>query len=311
MNSKTGYLFPAFAMKYKDFSRPRGNGHDEEVQRSLERARRIVDLDMRKFDQPDKFLLDDPLQDALQEHYVCYIDNCAIGNLLERMKIPCDYVAGYSMGIFSALQHSGAVSFEDGLHIMRNICTFAHETVGEGTYGMGVIGGLKLDDVVGLINSHSPQVEITDICGPHLTIISGGRSEVEVVLDASIKAGSLQAKLLPVSLPFHSSLLKQVEGQTREMLDQIELRAPRFGIVSCLDQTVLLTAEAAREEIVRNVTHPINWYRTMHRLLDLGVNVFLECGLSDSLCKLAGRGLKGKYTTYHFRQFDRLFNSAA
>lgn len=306
MSRKVACVFPAFAMKYRDFGRECLDGYQHEVARFLARASAVVQLDARRFESPGQFVLEDPLQDDLQAQYVCYLDSCAVGSLLKKRKIACDYVAGYSMGLFAALYHSSAVSFEDGLRLIQNTCTFAHQAVRGGDYRMGVVVGLTADEVGTLITQNCQQVEVADVCGPRVVIASGRRFDLERLLQVSQAEGSLQSKLLPVAIPFHSSLLGEVEGRIRQFLGQLEIRSPACGIVSCVDQKVLSSEEDVREEAAGNVSRPINWFKTMNRLLELGVDVFVECGLSESLCNLA-RNIDGDYQIYHPRKFDRLF----
>jgi [acyl-carrier-protein] S-malonyltransferase len=306
MGKKVAYLFPAFGMKYKDFSRQCLDGYGDEVAEFLAQASAVVELDMRKFERPGDFVLDDPFQNDLQEQYVCYVDSCAVGSLLKKRSIACDYVAGYSMGLFAALYHSSAVSFQDGLRLIHHTCTLAHEAVQDDKYGMGVVVGLTADELGALIAENCREVEVADVCGPRVVIASGRHRDLERLLEASVAEGSLHAKLLPVSIPFHASVLCRVEGRIREFLKRIEIRAPACGVVSCVNQKVLSSAEDVRQEAAANVWHPLNWFKTMSRLLELGVGVFVECGLSESLCNLA-RNLQGDYQIYHPRQFDRLF----
>ena len=281
-------------------------GYREEVARLLAQAAAVVEIDVRKFERPGEFVLGDGLQDDLQEQYACYVDSCAVGGLLKKRKIACDYVAGYSMGLFAALYHSRAVSFEDGLRLIQTTSTFAHQAVDDGQYGMGVVVGLTAEQLGALIAEHCREVEVADVCGPHVVIASGRRSDLERLLEVSVAEGCLHARLLPVSIPFHSSLLRGVEGRMRGFLRQLQIRRPACGVVSCVNQKVLSSEEEVREEAAGNVWHPIRWFQTMHRLLGLGVNVFVECGLSDRLCNLA-RNLEGDYQVYHPRKFERLF----
>jgi len=317
---KVACLFPAFAMRYKDFSRRSGfppdagncqaepdlPGYQEEVAGFLAQASAAVEIDASKFERPGESVLGNGLQDDLQEQYACYVDSCAVGSLLKKRKIACDYVAGYSMGLFAALYHSAAVSFEDGLRLIHTASTFAHEALDDGQYGMGVVVGLTADQLGGLIAEHCREVEVADVCGPHVVIASGRRSDLQTLLEVSAAEGCLHARLLPVCIPFHSSLLRGVEGRMRGFLRQMQIRPPACGVVSCVDQKVLSTEEAVREEAATNVWHPIRWFQTMNRLLELGVDVFVECGLSDRLCNLA-RNLPGHCQIYHPRKFDRLF----
>lgn len=303
-----GFLFPAFSMKYKDFGRKPLDGYADEVAAFLKRASAVVEIDVRKFEKPGEFVLEDELQDDLQEHYVAYVDSCALASLLRRRGVRCDYAAGYSMGVFAAMHHSAAVSFEDGLQLLHHVCTSAHEAVDGGAYGMGVVVGLTADEVGALIARDCPRVEVADVCAPRVVIASGARSDLERFFAASETEGSMHSKFLPVTIPFHSAFLREAEDKIRRFLGRIEVRDPECGLVSCVDQKLLQTAEDVKNEAVGNLWRPIRWYKTMRRLLDLGVDVFLECGLSDSLCNLA-RNVEGDFRTYHPRKFDRLIAS--
>jgi [acyl-carrier-protein] S-malonyltransferase len=147
-------------------------------------------------------------------------------------------------------------------------------------------------------------MEVADVCAPRVVVVSGLRGDLETLLEAAEAYGSMQTKLLPVTVPFHSSFLREAEGKIRRFLDRIEVRAPTCGIVSCVTQELLVSAEDVKDEAGGNLWHPIRWHDTMQRLLDLGVDVFLECGLSDSLCNLA-RKVDGSFETYHPRKFER------
>jgi [acyl-carrier-protein] S-malonyltransferase len=306
MNHTIACLFPAFAMKYKEFDRTRPAGVEERAQALLERASELVEIDPRKFADPVEFVLDDPLQDDLQDQFACYVDNCAVAGLLDDWGVPCDYVAGYSMGVFAAMHRSAAVSFEDGLRLLRHTCTCVQKTVDEGDFGMGVIVGFTPGEAAELIAANGGTAEVADVCGRRVVILSGRRPDLKKLLEVAEDEGAMQSKLLPVAAPFHSSLLAAVEEPMRDFLPQVEIRPPRCPIVSCVDQRLLVTADDVKDEAAKNVSRPIHWYKTMKRLLELGVGCFAECGFSDSLCNLA-RNVEGDYRICHPRMFDRYF----
>ena len=192
VSGRVAFLFPAFSMKYKDAGAKPVDGYAEEVARSLAQASAVVDIDPRKFEKPGEVALDDELQDDLQEHYVSYVKSSALASLLETRGIRCDYVAGYSMGLFAALHHGGAVSFEEGLRLLHHVCTFAHEAAEGGVYGMGVVVGLTVDEVAALIARHCPGVEVADVCAPRVVIASGTRGDLGNLFEAAEAKGSMQ-----------------------------------------------------------------------------------------------------------------------
>lgn len=305
MGGNVAFLFPAFSMKYRDLDRRPLAGYEDSIAAYLARAAAVVAIDQRKLDQPGEFVLDDELEDALQEHYVAYVGSGALGSVLKKRGIGRDYVAGYSMGLFAALYESEAVTFEDGLRLLRHVCTVAHEAVAGGAYGMGVVVGLTPEEILALIARHCPQVEVADVCAPRVVVASGAREDLARLFGAAEAGGCMHSRFLAVSVPFHSGFLRHAEDKIKRFLDQIDVRAPACGIVSCVSQQLLVTGDDVKREASRNLWQPIRWHRTMRRLLDLGVDVFLECGLSDRLCNLA-RSVEGDFRTYHPRKFDRL-----
>jgi malonate decarboxylase epsilon subunit len=302
MSSRVACLFPAFAMRYREFRRDHLEGCLDVVLPLVERAEEVVTIDREKFESPDAVVLSDELDDALQGQYACYIDNCAAAEILRDRYANCHCVAGYSMGLFSALYFCGVTSFEEGLLLTRDICRLAHDAAPAGEYGMGAVMGLTVDEVRQVMSAAKSHTEVSDICGKRAVILSGARSEIEDVLDGCIAFGAMNAKLLPVSLPFHSTLLRSAEPHIRELLRTFKLRPPRVPIVSAITQEVLVNGDDVREELARNVSHPMNWFATMQKLLELGVNQMYECGLSESLTNLATRNVRGRYTIQHVKQ---------
>lgn len=310
MKTKTAFLFPAFAMKYREFTRHNVDGFEQEAASFYQRAAQVADIDPRKFACPADFSLGDELEDDLQEHYVSYIDCCAVASLLQKQGVACDYVAGYSMGLFAALHQSGAVGFEDGLHLLRGTCNAAHSSIAGDEYGMAVVVGLTPAEIRSIIADGGLRVEVGDVCGPRVVIGSGKRSDLSRLLEAAEAAGSLQARFLPVTAPFHTSLLRSGEAQIQACLDRIQIADPTYPLVSCVDQSLLTSADEVRQEAAANLWRPMHWYETMLRLVELDVGVFVESGPSESLCNLA-RNVDGDFRTYHPRKFDRLFASVS
>ncbi|MFC2171213.1 ACP S-malonyltransferase [Acidobacteriota bacterium] len=297
MDSKIGFLFPAFGAGYDRGEKELFPGYREELARLLPRASEVVEIDRESFESP---------ANDLQAHYVCYINSCVVSNALKSLNIVSDYVAPYSMGLFAALYHVSSYSFEDGLLLTHNICRFALEAVDGGVYGMGVIIGLPYEQVVELIAKNCTRVELADLSNEHVAIASGWKPELEKLMQIAAEKGSLHTGIMPVSLPYHSSFLKATEGRIREFLNGLDIKSPAHKIISCTDQKVLTTVDEVRREVTVNVSHNINWFLTMKKMLELGVNLFVECGASESLTKQA-KFFKGDFKVYHPRRFKKLF----
>jgi [acyl-carrier-protein] S-malonyltransferase len=297
-------------MRHPEMLRDQISGFPDVVSGYLDRAARVVDVDRRKFESPATVSLPDSLQDTMQAQYACYIDSVAMGKVLLRHFPRAEYVAGYSMGLFATLCYSGAVSFEEGLVLLREICVLAHDHVGDQRYGMGAVMGLTPDEIGRVIETARADVEISDQLGARSAVISGKCDQVEQVLESSLDFGALNVKLIPVTLPFHSSYLAPLESSVRQLLNTTRLANPTCRIVSSITQETLTDQHSVREEVARNIYRPMNWLATMRKLLDAGVDSFLECGLSENLANIARRNVRGNYTVHCARDYRHLLMAA-
>jgi [acyl-carrier-protein] S-malonyltransferase len=310
MTGRAAWIFPAFAMRHPEFRRDDIAGYSDIAEEMARRADGVVDINWQKFLAPDEFVLADGLEDTLQLQYACYIDSVALATFLQHSSFRCDYVAGYSMGVFAALCCGGVYSFEDGLMLMHQICAMAYRSIEPGEYGMGAVMGLTVDQVRPIMERVSPKLEISDVLGTRSLIISGKLGDVQTALNEFMAYGALNVKLIPVSLPFHSSRLAHMEPEVRELVGKMSLRNPVFRVVSSTTQNVLTTRDQVCEEIARNIGHPMNWMLTMGTMARLGVDQLLECGPSESLTNIAKRNLKGMFQLQNFRDYGRALASA-
>jgi [acyl-carrier-protein] S-malonyltransferase len=292
---KIGFMFPAFAMKFVG-SHPL---YQEELNRVLPLASKLVPIDLHRF----KEMPAGAIEDELQAHYFCYINCGVVSRILTTQNIIPDYVAGYSMGLFPALFRSQAVSFDDGLLLMHNYYNVALHSIDDRKYGVGVIVGLTEETVDTLIRTHCENVEIIDVSNEHVINVSGLVDEVVRILKIAAQQ-ALYTKLLPITLPYHSRFMEKAKDRIREFLRDVDIKPPSVPIVSCVNQKVLSTAQDIREELYCNVSDKINWYKTMQKMLELGVNQFVECGMSKSLTQLA-KFIKGKYEIFNISTLSK------
>lgn len=308
---RIGFVFPAFAMRYRDFHGAEVPGYEDHCDRLIALASNVVDFDRRRFNREEGAVPAGRLERDLLEHYICYVSSCAIADILRERNIGADYAAAYSMGVFACLYHTRAVSFEDGLRLMTHTCKAAHSSIRNGDYGMGVVAGLTPAELSGLI-ARGAELAIADVCGECVVIVSGKAGDIANLLASAREAGAIQASPLPISLPYHSRFMKQAEEGLWKFLPQIQIRSPECPIVSCVNQELLTSARDIEAEVTGNVGHAIHWSRTVEKLLGQGVNVVVECGASGSLCKLIGKfGGGSDIECYHPKRFHELFLESA
>lgn len=241
-----------------------------------------------------------------QKHHLCYVSSCTLVDYLKRRHIPIDWIAPYSMGLFSSLYAAGCLSLQDGFALMNHVCQTALLVGGHlKGYGMGAVVGLSRSRVERLLEACCTEVQISDELTSSLIVLSGKTSEFDPLFEMAIQDGAIQCKRLPVELPYHSPLMKDAEPILRAFVDQLSLRDPRCPIVACTDQKVLTTASDVREEAATNVLRPLNWKRTVEVLLKEGVDHFVECGFCENLSKMI-KMTAGSLHVFHPKRFERL-----
>jgi len=317
VSARVAFLFPAFGMRYRGGAEPAPPGYDEERDRLFDMAAGIVPLsrpgNAGGAANEERGVSLDPaaaLRQSLDEHYRSFIASCALAAVVGGAGIPCSAAAGYSMGLFAALHHTGAVSFEDGLRLIEHVVTVAHGVLDGGDYGMGAAIGLTRDEVQAVVRRGGCAVEIADVNAERVIVVAGTKSEVERTLALSADAGCLATRMLPVTLPFHSSWMGPAKERIRAFLPRIEIGAPRCDLVSALGGQLLGDEGAVAEELCSNIVSPLDWLGTMRTLLGLGVDTVVECGFSESLCKVA-TGLDGALQAYHPKTFPQFLGAAS
>ncbi len=201
-------------------------------------------------------------------------------------------VAGHSLGEYTALVAAGALDLPEAVKLVRVRAQAMQEAVPVGTGGMAVIMGLD-DDAVRAACAASTQpgsvVEAVNFNAPAQVVIAGHQAAVERACQAAKQAGAKRALPLPVSAPFHSSLLAPAGERLREALARSGLRAPTIPLVNNVD--VAIESEPARivDALIRQASSPVRWVEVVQRLAALGVDQVVEFGPGKVLSGLIPR----------------------
>ncbi|MHB8792965.1 MAG: ACP S-malonyltransferase [Thermoleophilia bacterium] len=201
--------------------------------------------------------------------------------------VQADIVTGHSLGEYSALATSGALSFSEGLHLVASRGQAMSEATAERPGAMAAILGLE-DDRVEAICSESGEVWPVNYNSPGQLVISGETASVERAMQLADKAGARKTVKLAVSGSFHSPLMRSAAGLMKEKLSQVVFREPSppfFSSISCEYEG----AFALRELLVRQIVSPVRWRQTIERLIADGADRFLEVGNGKVLCGLIRR----------------------
>lgn len=221
---------------------------------------------------------DGAFADELQSQYAIYLYSCAVSDITRRKGISPDFCAGYSMGIYAALYHSGACTFDDGLRLIDEAYNLILEAASSFDFGMGVVVGPDLDDLRSVIRNLVADVEIININNKHSFTIAGIRKDVISVLEGIRAEGALNTRLLTMKAPYHSKYMDNASGKFRVFCENLDLRDPDIPLVSTIDQKIISTRADLIGDLCRNINNNINWHETMSAMVRRGVSLFYECG---------------------------------
>jgi [acyl-carrier-protein] S-malonyltransferase len=211
----------------------------------------------------------------------------ALRVLETRMAKP-SFVAGHSLGEYSAHVASGTMRFADAVQIVRNRGKYMQEAVPVGVGAMAAILGMEFEKVAAVCQD-AAQGEVcapANINSPEQIVISGNTAAVERGAKLADERGAKRAKLLPVSAPFHCSLMKPAQDRLEEDLNKLKTKRPVYP-VACNVEAVLVNDELkARETLIAQVTGAVKWDPCMRLLIGQGVQTFVEIGPGKVLCGL-------------------------
>ncbi len=208
--------------------------------------------------------------------------------VLEEQGIAPDYVAGHSLGEYSALVASGCLSLPEAVVTVRNRGTYMQEAVPAGQGAMAALLGLPLPEVQQVCEQAAQgQVVVpANLNSPGQIVISGHKEAVERAAAAAKDAGAKRAVLLPVSAPFHSSLLQPAAARLESDFQRIRFGGLSIPLVTNVDAEVIETPQAARDALLRQVPAPVRWEESMRKLIELGCDCFIEVGPGKVLAGL-------------------------
>ena len=198
------------------------------------------------------------------------------------------HVAGHSLGEYSAHVAAGTMSFADAVRTVRNRGKYMQEAVPVGVGAMAAILGMEPDkvDIVCRDAAQGEVCEPANINSPEQIVISGNTGAVERAAKLADERGAKRAKLLPVSAPFHCSLMKPAQDRLEADLDALELQTPVYPVVCNVDAELIMDKLRAHNALVRQVTGSVKWAQCMQLLIAKGVQTFVEVGPGKVLCGL-------------------------
>ena len=239
------------------------------------------------FNGPDeKLMLTENAQPALLIHSTIAL------NMLRENGINAVIAAGHSLGEYSANVAAGSIQFLDAVRLVQLRGRYMQEAVPVGVGGMAAIIGISLDNIRDLCDRVSIRgylVQPANLNSLEQIVIAGHLKAVEEVSRLASETGAKKVVMLPVSAPFHCSLMKPAEIKLQKKLKQTEFKSHQFPVVCNVDAQSVTEGSLACDALVRQVCSPVRWFETMQYLVDNGVKVTIELGTGKVLSGLMRR----------------------
>ena len=213
----------------------------------------------------------------------------ALLELYRSQGVEPDYVAGHSLGEYSALVAAGVLDFEDAVKLVRARGLYMEEAVPGGQGGMAAVLGAERDALDALCRSISETVglvELANVNCPGQIVVSGTKAGVAAVAERGKEAGAKRVIPLEVSGPFHSSLMQPAADKLAQALAGVEFRDARVPVVANVNAQPVTSGKEIRDLLVRQVVSPVQWEDSVRWLIGQGVDTFVEIGSGTVLAGL-------------------------
>lgn len=210
-------------------------------------------------------------------------------------KISADYMAGHSLGEYSALVCAGAMSYADALRVVRRRGELMQKAVPDGVGGMAAILGLADEDVESICNdvAQDQVVQAANYNSPGQLVIAGNKEAVERAVAACKEKGAKRAMVLPVSGPFHSALMQPAADEFAAVIEPIVVNAPTVPVLQNASNQLETDPAKIKQNLIAQIASPVKWTQTVMQFADNGVDHVVEVGPGKVLTGLNKRIVKG------------------
>lgn len=213
----------------------------------------------------------------------------AIYSLIKEHGITADYVAGHSLGEYSALVAAQAMSFEDAVYTVRKRGLFMEEAVPFGQGAMAAVLGMDreaLDEVTKEVAKNGDLVQLANLNCPGQIAISGTKAGVEKASALAKEKGARRVIPLEVSGPFHSELMKPAAEKLKAVLDEVAISNAEIPVIANVSADIMQEADDIKQKLIEQIYSPVLWEDSVRKMLELGVDTFVEIGPGSVLTGL-------------------------
>ena len=198
-------------------------------------------------------------------------------------------VAGHSLGEYTALTAAGAIEFKDCLPLVRFRAQAMQEAVPAGQGAMAAILGLDDEATRAACAEAGGEVQAVNFNAPGQVVIAGEKAAVERAIEKCKARGAKRAMALPVSAPFHSTLMRPAAERLKGYLTQVKLSSPQRDVINNVDVKVEKQPERIKDALVRQAASPVRWVETIQTMAAMGATHIAECGPGKVLAGMTKR----------------------
>ncbi|MCD8198907.1 MAG: ACP S-malonyltransferase [Phascolarctobacterium sp.] len=221
----------------------------------------------------------------------------ACAAVLKQYDICCDVAAGHSLGEYSALVVSEALAFADAVRIVRQRGQFMQEAVPVGEGGMAAVLGMESERIVEICNKVTAEnggiVQAVNFNCPGQVVIAGATAAVDSACEDLKAAGAKRVVQLPVSAPFHSSLMQPASKRLAEALAQITIHDAKIPVIANVTAKEVKLSAEINESLIKQAASPVLWEKSVLNMATDGVDTFIEVGPGKTLTGFTKKIAKG------------------
>lgn len=277
---KTAFLFPGQGAQYTGMGQSFYEEYDS-CRKIYETAEEVTGIDMAKL----CFIENENLDKTEYTQIALYTTECAIFTVLQEMGIDFQASAGLSLGEYTALTSSGALSFKDGCHIVRKRGIYMEQEVLTGTGGMAAVLGLSAEKTKEVLKETADikKIGIANYNCPGQLVISGEKNEIAKAVETLKKAGAKRIVPLNVSGPFHSPLLKGAGKRLRKEFENILFGELTIPYIANLTAEYVTDSTKIAELSEKQLYSSVKFEQSIRKLLEDGFDTFIEIGPGKTL----------------------------